>query len=85
MIAMKIVRHTDCKTAANIYTHVQDEILWKETVNMDEVFERRQGGGLHKRGQESGALPEGSIALYIPNMLRRLDIEPYINIMNTPK
>ena len=39
LIAMKIVGNTDCKTTANIYTHVRDEMLRKAKVNMGEVLE----------------------------------------------
>ncbi len=39
-----IVNHTDCKTAANICTHVRDEMLKKATVNMGEVFGSREKG-----------------------------------------
>ena len=35
---------TDKKTAANIYTHVRDEMLKKATVNMVEVFGSREKG-----------------------------------------
>ncbi len=42
LIAMKIVGHTDYKTTANIYTNVRDEMLRKATVNMGEVFGRRE-------------------------------------------
>ena len=41
LIAMKIVGHTDYKTTANIYTHVQGEMLKNETVNIREAFGSR--------------------------------------------
>ena len=40
----KIAGHTACKTTANIYTHVRDEMLKKATVNMGEVFGSREKG-----------------------------------------
>jgi len=42
LIAMKIVGHTDYQTTANIYTHVRDELLKKSTVNMGDVFRKRE-------------------------------------------
>ena len=42
LIAMKIVGHTDYQTTANIYTHVRDEMLKKSTVNMGDVFRKRE-------------------------------------------
>ena len=41
LIAMKIVGHTDYKTTASIYTHVQGEMLKNETVNIREAFGSR--------------------------------------------
>ena len=41
LIAMKIVGHTDCRTTANIYSHVRDEILKKAPENKNEVFRQR--------------------------------------------
>ena len=43
LIAMKIVGHTDYQTTANTYTHVRDEMLKKSTVNMSDVFRKREG------------------------------------------
>ena len=37
-----IVGHTDYQTTANIYTHVRDEMLKKSTVNMGDVFRKRE-------------------------------------------
>lgn len=42
LVAMKIVGHTDYQTTANIYTHVRDEMLKKSTVNMGDVFRKRE-------------------------------------------
>ena len=42
LIAMKIVGHTDYQTTATIYTHVRDEMLKKSTVNMGDVFRKRE-------------------------------------------
>ena len=42
LIAMKIVGHTDYQTTANIYTHIRDDMLKKATINMEEVFQRRE-------------------------------------------
>ena len=41
LMAMKIVGHTDYQTT-NIYTHVRDEMLKKSTVNMGDVFRKRE-------------------------------------------
>ena len=43
LITMKIVGHTDCQTAANIYAHVRDEMLKKATVDLEGVFKKRAG------------------------------------------
>ncbi len=37
-----IVGHTDYQTTANIYTHVRDGMLKKSTVNMGDVFRKRE-------------------------------------------
>ena len=42
MIAMKIAGHSDYQTTASVYTHIRDEMLKKSTVNMDEVFRKRE-------------------------------------------
>ena len=42
LIVMKIVGHTDYQTTANIYTHIRGETLKKSTVNMGDVFRRRE-------------------------------------------
>ena len=42
LVAMKIVGHTDYQTTANIYTHVRDEMLKGSTVNMGDVFRKRE-------------------------------------------
>ncbi len=42
LIAMKIAGHSDYQTTASIYTHVRDELLKKSTVNMGEVFRKRE-------------------------------------------
>ena len=42
LIAMKIIGHTDYNTTATIYTHIRDDMLKKNTLNMAEVF-RKQG------------------------------------------
>ena len=39
---MVIVGHTDYQTTANIYTHIRDEMLKKSTVNMGDVFRKRE-------------------------------------------
>lgn len=43
LIAMKIVRHTDYQTTANIYTHIKEEMLKKATVDLEGVFKKRAG------------------------------------------
>ncbi len=43
LIAMKIAGHSDYQTTASIYTHIRDEMLKKSTVNMGEVFQKREG------------------------------------------
>ena len=42
LIAMKIVGHTDYQTTANIYTRIKKEMLKKSTVNMGDVFRKRE-------------------------------------------
>ena len=42
LIAMKIAGHSDYQTTASVYTHIRDEMLKKSTVNMDEVFRKRE-------------------------------------------
>ncbi len=42
LIAMKILGHTDYQTTANIYTHLNSEMLKKSSVDMEEVFRRKQ-------------------------------------------
>ena len=43
LIAMKIVGHTDYQTTANIYTHINEEILKKANVDLDGVLNKRAG------------------------------------------
>jgi len=43
LIAMKIVGHSNYQTTADIYTHIRDDMLKKSTVNMAEVFRKREG------------------------------------------
>ena len=42
LIAMKILGHTDYQTTANIYTHLNYEMMKKSSVDMEEVFRRKQ-------------------------------------------
>lgn len=42
LIAMKILGHTDYQTTANIYTHLKSEMMKKSSVDMEEVFHRKQ-------------------------------------------
>lgn len=42
LIAMKILGHTDYQTTANIYTHLKSEMMKKASVDMQEVFKRKQ-------------------------------------------
>ena len=42
LIAMKIIGHSDYQTTANVYTHIRDDMLKKSTVNMADVFRRRE-------------------------------------------
>jgi integrase len=42
LIAMKIIGHSDYQTTANIYTHIRDDLLKKSTINMSEVFQKRE-------------------------------------------
>ena len=42
LIAMKILGHTDYQTTANIYTHLNSEMMKKSSVDMEEVFRRKQ-------------------------------------------
>ena len=40
---MKIVGHSDYDTTATIYTHIRDDVLKKRTINMEAVFQKREG------------------------------------------
>ena len=42
LIAMKLAAHSDSQTTANIYTRVRDGMLKKSTVNMSDVFRKRE-------------------------------------------
>lgn len=42
LIAMKILGHTDYQTTANIYTHLKSEMMKKSSVDMEDVFRRKQ-------------------------------------------
>lgn len=42
LIAMKILGHTDYQTTANIYTHFKSEMMKKSSVDMEDVFRRKQ-------------------------------------------
>ena len=42
LIAMKILGHTDYQTTANIYTHLNSEMMKKSSVDMEDVFRRKQ-------------------------------------------
>lgn len=42
LIAMKMLGHTDYQTTANIYTHLKSEMLKKSSVDMQEVFRKKQ-------------------------------------------
>ena len=42
LIAMKIIGHSDYQTTANVYTHIRDDMLKKATVNMADVFKKRE-------------------------------------------
>ena len=42
LIAMKILGHTDYQTTANIYTHLSAEMMKKSSVDMENVFQRKQ-------------------------------------------
>ncbi len=42
LIAMKILGHTDYQTTANIYTHLNSEMMKKSSVDMKDVFRRKQ-------------------------------------------
>ena len=42
LIAMKMLGHTDYQTTANIYTHLNSEMMKKSSVDMEEVFRRKQ-------------------------------------------
>ena len=39
---MKILGHSDYQTTANIYTHLNSEMMKKSSVDMEEVFQRKQ-------------------------------------------
>ena len=42
LIAMKILGHTDYQTTANIYTDLKSDMMKKSSVDMQEVFRRKQ-------------------------------------------
>ena len=42
LIAMKIIGHSDYQTTANIYTHLNAEMMKKSSVDMEEVFQRKK-------------------------------------------
>ena len=42
LIAMKILDHTDYQTTANIYMHLNSEMMKKSSVDMEDVFRRKQ-------------------------------------------
>lgn len=42
LIAMKMLGHTDYQTTANIYTHLKSEMMKKSSVDMEDVFRRKQ-------------------------------------------
>ena len=42
LIAMKIVWHSSYQTAADVCTHICDGMLKKRTVNMADVFRKRE-------------------------------------------
>lgn len=42
LIAMKILGHTDYQTTANIYTHLNSEMMKKSSVDMESVFQRKR-------------------------------------------
>ena len=42
LIAMKILGHTDYQTTANIYTHLKSEMMKESSVDMEDVFCRKQ-------------------------------------------
>lgn len=42
LIAMKILGHTDYQTTANIYTYLKSEMMKKSSVDMEDVFRRKQ-------------------------------------------
>ena len=39
---LSILGHTDYQTTANIYTHLNSEMMKKFSVDMEEVFRRKQ-------------------------------------------
>ncbi len=41
-IAMRILGHADYQTTANIYTHLKSEMMKKSSVDMEDVFRRKQ-------------------------------------------
>ena len=42
LVAMKIVGHSNYQTTADVYTHIRDDMLKKATINMADVFKRRE-------------------------------------------
>ena len=39
-VTMRIVGHTDYRTTINIYTHLNNEVLSKAQVNLEDVFKK---------------------------------------------
>ena len=42
LVAMKIVGHSNYQTTADVYTHIRDDMLKKATINMADVFRKRE-------------------------------------------
>jgi integrase len=42
LIAMKIVGHSNYQTTADVYTHIKEDMLKKSTVNLADVFRKRE-------------------------------------------
>ena len=42
LVAMKIVGHSNYQTTADVYTHIRDDMLKKATINMVDVFKKRE-------------------------------------------
>lgn len=87
LIAMKILGHTDYQTTANIYTHLKSEMMKKSSVDMEEVFRRKQEakGVLAKAQERKGQEIEETGSGYQPSLGGKILIETTTAMMQTTR